>query len=548
MLRFAHVLLAVALLSASCGGDDEPRARRVLLVGWDGATFDLIDPLLAEGALPHLASLIDGGRTARLRSTRIPISSAAWPTIATGRSPGEHGVYSFFDPIPGTYNARLVSARDVDAPPLWRILSARGRRVNVWGVPITYPPEPVDGTLVAGMLSPFDADYAWPAGTADRLRDEGFLPDLGIWRQNELFDMSVVEEQLALKEKELLALAARTDWSFSMFTFKSLDVLCHRPTLRLTGKEIRWLLIRLDEILGRLVEAAGDDAVVMVISDHGFASYERVFDLHRWMVDAGYSIEDPEALLEAGPSGTLAERKSAERSSRLRQLDLPKSTGWAGACEGPFGSIRLNRAGREPGGLVTDEDLDEKIAAITRDLEALEFPAGKKVVRAVHRGEALYPGPHAGDVEGAAVPDLIVELRDDVQCVSYGFGRALSRRAPFPDHALDGIFVMAGADVEAEDKRGTMELIDVAPLVLHALDEAVPTGLRGDAHPAFLGRGAPVTRIADEDDESLISTEEAFRNRARSDEDGGVMSRIEALGYGDGRGRKTDKKDDDRDK
>lgn len=534
MARITNVLLAAAILAAPACDGDEPRARRVLLVGWDGATFDLIDPLVDEGALPHLAALMESGRTAALESTRIPISSAAWPTISTGRSPGEHGVYSFFAPEAGSYDARLVSAMDVEAPPLWRILSARGRRVNVWGVPITYPPEPVDGTLVGGMLSPFEGDYAWPEGLAERLRGDGFIPDLGIWRQDQLADMATVEAQLAIKERELLDLARRTDWSFSMFTFKSLDVLCHRPTLRLDGPEIRWLLIRLDEILGRLVEAAGEDTVVMVVSDHGFARYETVLDLHRWLLDAGHSVPRSDAVLGERASGNLAERRSAERAARLGQLDLGRSAAWAGACEGPFGSIRLNVEGRDPLGCLDADtgELAARVESITRDLLALEFPDGERVVRAVHRGDELYPGPHAGWTAGAAVPDLIVELREDVQCVAGGFGRALSRRAPFPDHALDGILVMGGADVVHEDARGRLTLVDIAPMVLHALDEAVPSGMSGRAQPGFLRRNAEVRRIDDADDESLVPTKTAFGGRERAATGADVTSRVQGLGYG----------------
>ena len=283
-----------------------------------------------------------------------------------------------------------------------------------------------------------------------------------------------------------------------------------------------------------LVEAAGEDTVVMVVSDHGFARYETAFDLHRWLLDAGHSVPRSDAVLGEGAAGNLAERRSAERAARLGQLDLGRSAAWAGACEGPFGSIRLNVEGRDPLGCLdaATGELAARVESITRDLLALEFPDGERVVRAVHRGDELYPGPHAGWTSGAAVPDLIVELREDVQCVAGGFGRALSRRAPFPDHALDGILVMGGADVVQEDARGRLTLLDIAPMVLHALDEAVPSGMSGRAQRGFLRRNAEVRRIDDAQDESLVPTKTAFGGRERAATGADVTSRVQGLGYG----------------
>jgi len=69
---------------------------KLLIIGWDGATFDVIDPLLARGELPHLAGLIARGVRGRLRSTVPPSSAVAWPTFATGRDPAGHGVFGFY--------------------------------------------------------------------------------------------------------------------------------------------------------------------------------------------------------------------------------------------------------------------------------------------------------------------------------------------------------------------------------------------------------------------------------------------------------------------
>src|SRR5262245_54890086 len=113
MRRNAVTALLFALFCAC--GERAPEgaaalAPRLLVVGWDGASFRAIDPLLAAGKLPHLAELVARGSRAVLESTIVPISSAAWTTATTGKGPGEHGVFGFHEPEPGSYSLRLASA------------------------------------------------------------------------------------------------------------------------------------------------------------------------------------------------------------------------------------------------------------------------------------------------------------------------------------------------------------------------------------------------------------------------------------------------------
>ena len=115
----AALLALGALLGPGCGGG--PAGPRVLVVGWDGAGFELLDPLLAEGRLPHLADLMRRGRTAVLESTRIPISSAAWTSAMTGVGPGETGVYGFFEPASEGYEVQLIHSHSNQAPPSSRM-------------------------------------------------------------------------------------------------------------------------------------------------------------------------------------------------------------------------------------------------------------------------------------------------------------------------------------------------------------------------------------------------------------------------------------------
>ncbi|MFT5734803.1 MAG: putative AlkP superfamily phosphohydrolase/phosphomutase [Planctomycetota bacterium] len=195
------------------------------MIGWDGATYDLVDPLVKAGKLPNLAELMASGRSADLESTAIPISSAAWTTATTGKEPGETGIYSFLQPVPDSYDVRVVSAQDNHGIPIWRTLVARGHQVIVWGVPLTWPPEPVRGVMVSGMLSPLDGVWAHPPELAEELKGRGMLPDLGRWRSMQELNPQRIQEQLAIKETALVEQLSKPTWSFALAVFKNLDVL-----------------------------------------------------------------------------------------------------------------------------------------------------------------------------------------------------------------------------------------------------------------------------------------------------------------------------------
>src|SRR3990167_7466735 len=83
---------------------------KVLVIGIDGGTFDIINPLINKGSLPNLKRLIENGSSGILQSTIPPVSPAAWSTFITGQNPGSHGIYNFFDIWPNTYKLRILNA------------------------------------------------------------------------------------------------------------------------------------------------------------------------------------------------------------------------------------------------------------------------------------------------------------------------------------------------------------------------------------------------------------------------------------------------------
>jgi len=184
--RRASALALAALLAAPApavppekAAAPAPRRARVVLVGWDGADWKFLDPLLAAGALPHLAALVAKGRTWNLATYQPMASPLVWTTIATGRTPVDHAVADFQELDPKTGIRLPISGRSRRVPAIWNLASAKGLVVGVVGWWATWPAEKVNGFLVSDRAAPvlFDTQalarspaLTWPEGLADGVR------------------------------------------------------------------------------------------------------------------------------------------------------------------------------------------------------------------------------------------------------------------------------------------------------------------------------------------------------------------------------------------
>ena len=143
--------------------------RKVAVFGLDGITFDLIQPWLDEGRLPNLARLLADGASGRLRSYIPPVSASAWVSFFTGANPGQHGLVDFTYPAPDSYRINVSSSHTRTAPALWEIVNQAGGQVGVVSMPMTYPPEPLNGFMLCSFLTPqADSRYTCP----DSLKEE----------------------------------------------------------------------------------------------------------------------------------------------------------------------------------------------------------------------------------------------------------------------------------------------------------------------------------------------------------------------------------------
>lgn len=161
----AGLLAAAALLGLGLVLSLRPASgHRVLFVGLDGGDWQLLDRLMSEGRMPNLASLVREGRSGVLQTEQPPLSPLLWTTMLTGVGPLEHGILDFARFHPGTGHKEPIPSAERQAPAVWDMASAAGRRVAVLGVWATWPAERVNGLLVSDRLFSFQRAEQAPPG------------------------------------------------------------------------------------------------------------------------------------------------------------------------------------------------------------------------------------------------------------------------------------------------------------------------------------------------------------------------------------------------
>ncbi|RME45635.1 MAG: hypothetical protein D6791_10265, partial [Chloroflexi bacterium] len=309
--------------------------EHVLIIGWDGATWAYIEPLLERGELPNLATLLARGARAVLRSTIPPYTNVAWPSLVTGLGPAKTGVFDGARARPGSYEAVPTNLTGYRGIPIWRWVNGFGLRAGVLNVPMTYPAVPLDGYLVAGFDSPRgSAEAAYPRDLLRQWAEQGhpyrvLEEEIALMdRQNphqprgNLADFVARWVTLTREQGELVAWLWRA-WSVDLMfvVFSGTDSINHRTR---DFEQIARVYRAADEALGRILEAVDDRTLVCLVSDHGSTPAHRYIALYRALYDGGWLRFRPQVAERfwrrlPGPLGRGLPRLWRQLPVRVRQ-------------------------------------------------------------------------------------------------------------------------------------------------------------------------------------------------------------------------------------
>jgi predicted AlkP superfamily phosphohydrolase/phosphomutase len=567
---------------------------KVFVFGLDGATFDLILPWAAEGRLPHFSRLLAEGCWAPLESAPNMRSAAAWTSFITGKNPGKHGIFEFYEPIPGTYEVRFIHGGMREGKSLWAILSQLGKRVGVINVPMTYPAEEVNGFLIAGLdaPSPESPYFCYPAELSQELHARfgpyilepgltgcliGGKPDAAVQK---------FHEELEQKEKITAYLMQKYPWDFFMVVFRSLDAVqhCfwkhmdpfhphHNPAeAKRYGSVILKAYQKIDKTLGTIRAALDEDTALIVMSDHGFGrKHPASNQLNRWLASQGFlhylddrgpgtalrhlltSLFGHTYRLLVGKTSRRVKQKLARRFPQLRNrlqsrlclanIDWSRTKAYSDTL---FPNIRVNLEGREPKGIVNPgEDYYQLIDEIRQGLvESRDAVSGRQIVDRVFHRDELYTGPL---VEKA--PDLLIRWKEDeeIHGIALADG-ALDSALPEEsrplvpgedphvisgDHRLFGVLLMAGKPIRRGVQCSPARLIDLAPTILQLLKLPIPSAMDGRVLTKVFQEGIISTHAPFRINEVPETSDHQADEGYSVEEEKAIAQRLRDLGYVD---------------
>lgn len=533
------------------------------LIALDGASPDLVNKWIDEGELENLEKIRDQGLSGNLESTFPPLTGPAWSSFHTGVNPGKHGIYTWLD-LSDSYKGRVINRKSIKTRSVWSQISSEGGKVGLLSVPVTYPPEKVNGFVVPGFLTPSAADQrSYPGDLVKELYEEipdyKYLPE-PFMRGKEPKSW-VAELNKAVRDRGEATrylydnyLRGENDETM-MVHFFATDQVQHFLWDEVSDEWDPRLEVfkEVDREIGKLIDFAPDDSVFMILSDHGFGPITDTFNINTWLESEGYLNlgKNPGTKLRR----SLAKLGFTEQNTqpigeiiypiakKLKIVDNPitglstndalnalflssKDIDWkktAAYSRSHIGHIRLNLSDREQSGIVSREEYHDLRAKIMEKLEKITVPgSGKKLADWVKPKEDLYSGPY---LEGA--PDILFNPLEGDNChgsiVGYGaimfFNSSVFSKKLHPGHhRRDGILMAYGKGVETGQRDAS--IMDLAPTVLNLNGFRIPEQMDGEVIGEISSR-----------EPKFYEPDGFYKESTGSEKNEEIEDRMESLGY-----------------
>jgi predicted AlkP superfamily phosphohydrolase/phosphomutase len=532
---------------------------RVVVLGLDGATWDLLDVLVHAGKMPNLGALVKRGARGRMRSVSPPVTAPAWISMATGVNPGRHGCFDFNRPQGSLGTLRPLQTWDIAEKTFYEILEERGRRSILVNLPGTFPPLTRQITLTSLLTQGDDAVFPRDLkGRHPALAGYRIFPDTTLRLRGDagayLRDIRAVEAGRAAAVKALWD----EPWDVFFAVVSGTDWVSHEAFGALLRGE--WDLARegagvfedADALLGWIAQRLGPEDHLLLVSDHGFREAKGVLFINEWLIRKGFAR--PDFARPAFPAShrmeEQAQREALRGASRiprsilgtafhylparlaakaLRRLgvrwpfslavDAARSRAWVLTAESS--GVTVNEAGRWQDGTVKGGDVPALVSGLLERLGGLKDPDGAPVFESARDRAEVYRGICTGNA-----PHVVLEPGP------WGIAAAVRSLpgAPFVRrsvgiHSPEGIFAGFGPAFAEGAEVGGMTVLDVAPLLFLLAGEAIPSGLDGGLHGSLFKRGFLDRSPAEYRDVSPPVREEGTLEGEE------VQARLRGLGY-----------------
>jgi len=435
---------------------------RVVVLSIDGVPYSFIQKRIAAGDLPNFKKLLDNGSMRRMNSVQPCVSSVAWASYMTGKNPGKHNIFGFIDKKTGTLETFVPTSVNVMSATIWEIMSRAGKKVFVMNVPGTFPPRPVNGILIGCFLGTRLESIAYPKQISAELKARQYRIDARAAIARENLDRFIDECNLVFTRRAeiMLHYLEKEPWDFFQGHIMETDRMNHffwdqaENGYSPYAKAFSNFYKRLDELIGAVAEKIGDEAELIVLSDHGFCAIKREIYLNRFLAEAGllkFKTASPKSLHDM-------------HAESLAYSLIP-------------GRVFINLQGREPNGAIAPERYEWARQQVTQTLLELRDPDdGAPIIREVIKREEIYHGaylPAAADL--IAIPHEGYDLKGDVTKAALSEKTALAGMHTFDDALL---FMRRHDNKPA---RENLWIGDVAPTILKLMNLPVPADMDGVA-------------------------------------------------------------------
>lgn len=539
---------------------------RILMLGLDGVTWDVLTDEVLSSQMPHLHRLRQQGTWGVLKSCMPPVTPAAWTSCTTGCHPHRHKLINFHQYSFESNTYYYTSSRTVKIPGLWHYLSDKNYRVASINVPFTYPVYPINGVLIAGLGCPgTSAEFVYPPEFKQKLLE--VVPDYGVALDTSLkhnaesrvndktqfrhcLDVMAQRFEHRLKAAQLIQKDAPVD--VMMVQFQQLDFLQHicwpfisaetRDDHPWHRDEIYKLYQKLDDIIGDLLKLIDlENGLVMTVSDHGFGPLRYALNINAQLQEWGYlkRLNIWERVVRRCRRNLLSWKgKAADPMTLDLKLPIDLSQSKAVCLFNPVnGMVHLNVKGRQAQGCVEPgreydalvQDLKQRFQAVTNPFN------GERVFEKVVTPAELWNIPATDDLCEMYGDLYLIQRKGYHLLESMKKGAAIFQEYPVEKmngswHYPEGVVVLAGAGMK-KDTKIEADLIDVAPTLYSWLGMEVPAEVDGKPMLGAFMRAPNVMKDADCHIPASFLAETKEDVSVCKEEEAALKEQLKNLGY-----------------
>jgi predicted AlkP superfamily phosphohydrolase/phosphomutase len=551
---------------------------KVVIVGLDAATLTLIEQFVREGALPNLQRMMERGAKGLLLSTPNMHSASSWTSIITGRNPGKHGLFVFSDRAFETNEQAIFTGADRKCETIYKILARAGIKVGMVNVPMTYPSENAPGSfMISGLDAPVFDERAFSPRDLRTEFSKNFPgysptpPQLAKLMEAQDLDgaIQVWLELIRRRTDAAKYLMARYEPEFFMVVYTATDWVQHyfwkyidkrhpeyneAEAARYSGT-IKRFYEAVDGVIGQIREAAGPDANMVIVSDHGMGCHTQgSFHIVEWLVDSGFlALKPAVASAEATETAPSMMQELGRSARQVAKTLLPSSMretikGIVGEKAAPIANkdrfygriiweqtraysehgrnvININLKGRNKFGIVDPADFDRVCDELIAKIKEWRDPdSGLPVVKDVKKRSDMYKGPYtekASDMYVHWNPDVVLQrpVPDAIRKKKFWWNGT---------HRPHGIIICEGPQIRPGTQTADACVYDIVPTALHLLGISQPEDLDGRPLAEILNQqsgtasvSVPVENPTDIDSPTELS----------EDEERDVAEKLRGLGY-----------------